>query len=518
MKEEAERAEKARRDAMRGRLPINGTGPPVSAPPPPVLYTRASSANSINSSVDSDATSTPSKVSGPKMGTSEIDPSATAAAVAAAAAGSAPYPVATAPGGGTNTTSESTPKNGGTAPDQSAASIATGATGAVGPGVASGPGRFFVGRKFPGRGARGRMGTLAAAGRGNNAGSPGPRKGKPPANAGAMRGGAAVAGKPGAAAVATGASVPGAPVATPSVGILKTSASAATAAGSSSTSSQGLTGSLDGGILSLGLVGAADVGAVGGIGGTGVGSGNAGDPMVVEGAAEGSASPPPPSSPPIGDDPAGASGPPPIVSMEDLTRADALAKKKQRKAKRLEPAAKKVSWADRAGRVLHAIKEFHSEDSPRTVSDPTSSPDADGQSADNLSLHHAGHSHWAERVKREREMERKFHGKGKGKSKGGGEGGGRGSSSAAAKAEAEAEAAAAIAAAARKAMKPTVAWRRPGPYEDGVVHEDVIALEVESSEAESQGARTRAGLEQARTFFQYTTVLVSLRQALLKRD
>lgn len=45
-------------------------------------------------------------------------------------------------------------------------------------------------------------------------------------------------------------------------------------------------------------------------------------------------------------------------------------------------------------------------------------------------------------------------------------------------------------------MVPTVAWRRPGPYQKGVVHEDVLLLEVDSSEAESQGARTRAGLEQ----------------------
>ncbi|CAN0032436.1 unnamed protein product, partial [Sphacelaria rigidula] len=314
--------------------------------------------------------------------------------------------------------------------------------------------RFFPGRKFPGRGGKGRVGTTLA-------GASGAGRGKPTAAAKAGAGTSTTAG-----AASTGSS-------TPSGGILKSKGSSGSSGGIVSTSEEGMSGG-------LGVGG--DVLIEAGIGGVR-------DPMAVEraasaGSGSGSGSPPTPGSPPTGDEGIGgaASGPPPIVSLEDLTRADALAKKLQRKAKRLEPAAKKVSWADRAGRVLHAIKEFHSEDAARTVSDPDSGHD------DVELSHHEGHDRWAERVRREREMERKFHGKGKGKSRGRGDGG------AAAKAEAKAEA---EAEAARIAMKPTVSWRRPGPYEDGVVHEDVIALEVESSEAESQGARTRAGLEQA---------------------
>lgn len=43
------------------------------------------------------------------------------------------------------------------------------------------------------------------------------------------------------------------------------------------------------------------------------------------------------------------SGPPPIVSLDEMARAESAEKKRQRKAK---PAGKKVGWADRAGRTL----------------------------------------------------------------------------------------------------------------------------------------------------------------------
>lgn len=419
--------------------------------------------------MDLDAGMMPSKNSSrPKLGTTDLldpllrgmptatasaagsgasNPAASAATDASADASADPPAVA---GGGTNASSSDgvSPDPAGVPPAAGAA--AASATTASTPTAAAasapaGPGRFFPGRKFPGRGGRGRAGATSAG------------RGKPTP---AGRGSAAT--PPAAGAAGTGSS-------TPSGGILKSKGTSG-----SGTSEEGMSGGSGAG---------GDVLIEAGIGGVR-------DPMAVEKAASagsGSGSPPTPGSPPTGDDSISAaiSGPPPIVSMEDLTRADALAKKLQRKAKRMEPAAKKVSWADRAGRVLHAIKEFHSDDAARTVSDPDS-----GHDGVELS-HHEGHDRWAERVKREREMERKFHGKGKGKSRG------RGDSGAAAKAEAKAEA---EAEAARIAMKPTVSWRRPGPYEDGVVHEDVIALEVESSEAESQGARTRAGLEQASTY------------------
>ena len=162
------------------------------------------------------------------------------------------------------------------------------------------------------------------------------------------------------------------------------------------------------------------------------------------------------------------------------------------------------------------VKEFDSEDAPTAVSETPQEADS-VVAATMAAHHHADHKHWAERVKREREMERKFHGKGSGRGKGkGGKGYGRGGAGgddddeglgddvdaeATEAAAAAAGAAAATAAAAatrrkRKPMVPAVSWRRPGPYEKGVVHEDVLLLEVESSEAESQGARTRAGLEQ----------------------
>lgn len=158
------------------------------------------------------------------------------------------------------------------------------------------------------------------------------------------------------------------------------------------------------------------------------------------------------------------------------------------------------------------VKEFHSEDVATAVSETPQEADS-VVAATMAAHHHADHKHWAERVKREREMERKFHGKGSNRGKGkGGKGYGRGSAGgddddedlADAEAEAEAGAASASAAAAaaaatrrkRKPMVPNMSWRRPGPYEKGVVHEDVLLLEVDSSEAESQGARTRAGLEQ----------------------
>lgn len=153
------------------------------------------------------------------------------------------------------------------------------------------------------------------------------------------------------------------------------------------------------------------------------------------------------------------------------------------------------------------VKEFHSEDAPTAVSETPQ--EADSVVAATLAAHH-DHKRWAERVKQERDMERKFHGKGSGKS-----GKSRKSSKGYGKGvdvnddnnddNDEEELAAATAAATptaaasrkkRKPMVPTVAWRRPGPYQKGVVHEDVLLLEVDSNEAESQGARTRAGLEQ----------------------
>lgn len=145
------------------------------------------------------------------------------------------------------------------------------------------------------------------------------------------------------------------------------------------------------------------------------------------------------------------------------------------------------------------VKEFHSEDAATAVSETPQ--ESDSVVAATMASHHADHRHWAERVKREREMERKFHGKGSSRSKGKADHGraNAGDEEEEDAAEADTEAAAAAAAAARKKRKPmvtTVPWRRPGPYEKGVVHEDVLQLEVESSEAESQGARTRAGLEQ----------------------
>lgn len=178
-----------------------------------------------------------------------------------------------------------------------------------------------------------------------------------------------------------------------------------------------------------------------------------------------------PSSPDAG----AASGPPPIVSLDEMARAEALEKKIKRKAR---PAGKKVGWADRAGRILQVVKEFHSEDAAQAVSETPQESPAEVAVA---MAHHHDHKHWAERVKREREMERKFHGKsGKAKAPKGEDGG-----------DVTAEKR-------KKAMVPAVSWRRPGRYQEGVVHEDVMLLEVESSEAESQGARTRAGLEQVR--------------------
>ncbi|CAM9767491.1 unnamed protein product, partial [Ectocarpus sp. 12 AP-2014] len=193
------------------------------------------------------------------------------------------------------------------------------------------------------------------------------------------------------------------------------------------------------------------------------------------------------------------SGPPPIVSLDEMARAESEEKKRLRKAK---PAGKKVGWADRAGRTLQVVKEFHSEDAATAVSETPQ--ESDSVVAATMASHHAGHRHWAERVKREREMERKLYGKNGGRSKsksdhGRASAGDEEEEEAGGVAGAEATAAAAATAAARKKRKPmvtTVPWRRPGPYEKGVVHEDVLQLEVESSEAESQGARTRAGLEQ----------------------
>lgn len=81
----------------------------------------------------------------------------------------------------------------------------------------------------------------------------------------------------------------------------------------------------------------------GSVGAAADGGENAGEGAAGAGA-EGSAAP--------GDSASGAdlgSGPPPIVSLDEMARAESAEKKRQRKAK---PAGKKVGWADRAGRTL----------------------------------------------------------------------------------------------------------------------------------------------------------------------
>lgn len=192
------------------------------------------------------------------------------------------------------------------------------------------------------------------------------------------------------------------------------------------------------------------------------------------------------------------SGPPPIVTLDEMVKAESEEKKRKRKAR---PAGKKVGWADRAGKTLQVVKEFHPDDMAQAVGEtPQESP---AEVAAALS-HHGDHKHWAERVKRERDMERKFHGKsgGKGSSKKS-RGSSSSSSSAGGGGGAGEEALSSPSlplppppVAKKKPMVTTVAWVRPGPYEEGVVHEDVMLLEVDSNEAEVQGARTRAGLEQ----------------------
>lgn len=177
-----------------------------------------------------------------------------------------------------------------------------------------------------------------------------------------------------------------------------------------------------------------------------------------------------------------STGPPTIVSLDEMARADEEEKKRKRKAR---PAGKKVGWADRAGKTLQVVKEFHPDDAARVVSD-ASQEEAAGDMMSLLHHHHnSDHKHWVERVKREREMERKFHGKTGGRPRRGGHHGDGGAGNDAAAEEASR----------KKTMVPAVSWRRPGPYQEGVVHEFVMTLEVESGEAESQAARTRAGLE-----------------------
>lgn len=177
-----------------------------------------------------------------------------------------------------------------------------------------------------------------------------------------------------------------------------------------------------------------------------------------------------------------STGPPTIVSLDEMARADEEEKKRKRKAR---PAGKKVGWADRAGKTLQVVKEFHPDDAARIVSE-VPQEEATGDAMSLLHHHHnSDHKHWVERVKREREMERKFHGKAGGRPRRGGRHGDGDVGNDAAAEEASR----------RKAMVPAVSWRRPGLYQEGVVHEFVMTLEVESGEAESQAARTRAGLE-----------------------
>lgn len=177
-----------------------------------------------------------------------------------------------------------------------------------------------------------------------------------------------------------------------------------------------------------------------------------------------------------------STGPPTIVTLDEMARADEEERKRKRKAR---PAGKKVGWADRAGKTLQVVKEFHPDDAARIVSDAPQE-EAAGDTMSLLHHHHnSDHKHWVERVKREREMERKFHGKTGGRPRRGGHHGDGGLGNDAAATEGSR----------RKTMVPAVSWRRPGPYQEGVVHEFVMTLEVESGEAESQSARTRAGLE-----------------------
>ncbi|CAN0430299.1 unnamed protein product, partial [Ectocarpus sp. 12 AP-2014] len=321
-----------------------------------------------------------------------------------------------------------------------------------------------------GRGPGGRGRRPAAAGSGTPAGR-GTGEGD--------RGGAAAAGRGGAAAAGRGGAAAG------SGGILKVTAvpTAATAGGQDGTAAGGAAAT-DGEGASAAAVGGPE----------GESAGTEGESAAAAAAAATAASAPAASgAASIG------SGPPPIVSLDEMARAESEEKKRLRKAK---PAGKKVGWADRAGRTLQVVKEFHSEDAATAVSETPQ--ESDSVVAATMASHHAGHRHWAERVKREREMERKLYGKNGGRSKsksdhGRASAGDEEEEEAGGVAGAEATAAAAATAAARKKRKPmvtTVPWRRPGPYEKGVVHEDVLQLEVESSEAESQGARTRAGLEQ----------------------
>lgn len=354
------------------------------------------------------------------------------------------------------------------------------ATGATSPATTSpaatvaeaGPGRFFVGRKFPGRG-RGRSAGGAAAG----------------ARGGGRGRGADTAGRGGGPAAAAGRGSAGT---TPPVrpgGILKVKESVIpelARAGSGGGGVSALAGGQSAVAVADGMAAAAAAAAVEGretgVSPSSTPSSTTTAVVDILGAASGVTGA------------AGlGSGPPPIVSLDEMARADAAEKKRKRKAR---PAGKKVGWADRVGRTLQVVKEFHSEDVALAVSDtPQESP---AEAAASMAAAHQHHKQWAERVKREREMERKFHDKsGSGGSSAGGPGK-RGSSKGKGRGAGEGEGGedSGSSNSRKKPMVPTTAWRRPGPYQEGVVHEDVLMLEVESSEAESQGARTRAGLEQ----------------------
>lgn len=368
---------------------------------------------------------------------------------------------------------------------------------------APGPGRFFAGRKFAGRGRGRPSSNTTAAGRGAARG----RGGSVAVAGGAGRGGGAASrlgggGSSGGGILKVTAPVEIGSVALPSDGVAGAGAGdkaveveggveVPALSSPSASSAAAITGVAGAQAVSEAPVASPSAAAGGAVGGDG------GDGTAVVAAESGLGS--------------GLVSPPPIVSLDEMARADAAEKKRKRKARPGGVGGKKVGWADRAGRILQVVKEFHSEDPAQAVSaTPQETP---AEALASMSHHHHGnHKHWAERVKREREMERNFHGKG-GAEGGGGGGGdqrssskgkgrsGSGSSSGArdgSKSNDKDNEAAALLASRKKAMVPTVAWRRPGPYQDGVVHEDVMLLEVESSEAESQGARTRAGLEQAR--------------------
>ena len=456
-KDDAEKAEKLKRGAIRAQnKPPNGTEAPtiISAPPPPLLYTRSSSNNSIDSDPGAPV---PSKTVA-RAGMFDDDPLAAIGAPGAAS------------GLGTTT----------------GGSVA-----------GTGSARLFPGRKFPTRGTRGR--GAAAIGAGSGRGSRGS----------VLRGGGGVAAGRSSATAATAAAAAPAPAGR-SGGILKVTAtpSPSKEEGIGAGEVIGVVGETDNkpaqAPASVAVTTTATAAPATKVADSGTGAGEAVS-LVATAPAPAKAPAPAPASAEGSSDiaiPAGggvavqsAPGPPPIVSLDEMARADAAEKKRKRKAR---PAGKKVGWADRAGKILQIVKEFHPEDAALVVSEEPQEETPGANEAAALLQHpqHHHHKHWAERVKREREMERKFHGKSGGRVRRPHEGSGTGGEDEGAGPGARGVELAA--ASRRRTMMPTVSWRRPGLYQKGVVHEFVMTLEVESSEAEGQAARTRAGLEVVR--------------------